>query len=55
MLTDAASLVKERIKAGKNLDEIKAEGLPERFEPWAKGFFQPPQWLELVYRSVTKK
>jgi len=54
MLADAVSVVKERIKAGKNLDEIKAEGLSERFAPWTKGFFQPPQWLELVYRSVTK-
>ena len=55
MLADAASLVKERIAAGKNLDEIKAEGLPERFEPWMKGFLPAPQWLELVYRSLTKK
>ncbi|MCL2878453.1 MAG: MBL fold metallo-hydrolase [Acidobacteria bacterium] len=55
MLADAAATVKERMKAGKNLDEIKAEGLPERFAPWTKGFFSAPQWLELVYRSVTKK
>ena len=55
MLADSASVVRERIKAGKNLDEIKAEGLPERFAPWMKGFLPTPQWLELVYRSVTKK
>jgi len=54
MLADAITVVRERIKAGKNLDEIKAEGLPERFAPWTNGFFQPPQWLELVYRSLTK-
>jgi len=55
MLADAAATVKERMKAGKNIDEIKAEGLPARFDPWTKGFFSAPQWLEIVHRSLTKK
>jgi len=55
MLADSATVVRERMKAGKNLDEIKAEGLSERFAPWTKGFLPTPQWLELVYRSLTKK
>jgi len=55
MLADSAAVVGERIKSGKNIDEIKAEGLPDRFAPWMKGFLPTPQWLELVYRSLTKK
>jgi cyclase len=52
MLRDSANLVRERMKAGKTLAEVQAEGMPERFAPWAKGFMPVKGWLELVYRSL---
>ncbi len=55
MLFDSADIVRRQIKEGKTLEQIKAAGLPDRFGPWAKGFFTVPQWLELVYRSLNKK
>lgn len=54
MLAESAAFVRGKMKAGKTLDEIKAEGLPASLEVWAKGFMKGPQWLELVYRSLEK-
>jgi cyclase len=54
MLAASASFVGERMKAGRTLDEIKAEALPAGLEAWARGFMKGPQWLELVYRSLEK-
>ena len=55
MLYNSAEIVRGRMKEGKTLDQIKSAGLPDRFEPWTKGFFTAPQWLELVYQSLTKQ
>jgi len=54
MLYDSAEIVRRQMKEGKTLDQIRAAGLPERFEPWTKGFFTAPQWLELVHQSLSK-
>jgi endo-1,4-beta-xylanase len=54
MLHDSAEIVNQAMKEGKTLDQIKAAGLPESFNPWTKGFLTTPQWLELVYRSLKK-
>jgi cyclase len=54
MLYDSAQIVRNRMKEGKTLDQIKAEGLPERFDPWKEGFLTTPQWLELVYQSLKR-
>jgi len=55
MLAASAEWVRKQMKAGKTLDEIKAAGLPQSLEVWAKGFLKGPQWLELVYRSLESK
>lgn len=55
MLFDSAEIVRRQMKEGKTLDQIKSAGLPDRFEPWTKGFFTAAQWLELVYQSLAKQ
>jgi glyoxylase-like metal-dependent hydrolase (beta-lactamase superfamily II) len=55
MLAESAGFVRNMMKAGKTLDEIKAAALPASLEPWAKGFMKGPRWLELVYSSLAKK
>jgi len=55
MLADSADVVRKQIQAGKTLEQIKAAGLPDRFDPWTKGFMTVPQWLELVYRSLEER
>jgi cyclase len=54
MLSESAGLVRDQMKAGKTLDQIKAAGLTEGLKPWAKGFMTADQWLELVYRSLDR-
>jgi len=55
MLYDSAEIVRNEMKEGKTLEQVKAAGLPERFAPWSKGFMSTPRWLELVYRSLEKQ
>jgi len=55
MLYDSAGIVRRQMQEGKTLDQIQSAGLPDRFEPWTKGFFTAPQWLELVYQSLAKQ
>lgn len=55
MLTESLALVKERVAAGKTLDQIKSEGMPEPWKKWGDGFVKSHHWLETVYNSVTRK
>jgi glyoxylase-like metal-dependent hydrolase (beta-lactamase superfamily II) len=55
MLAASAEFVRGLIRSGKTLDEIKSAPLPAGLAPWAKGFMNGPRWLELVYRSLTRK
>lgn len=41
------------MKAGKSVDEIKAAGWPEKYEPWGKGFISTPIRIETIYRSLS--
>ena len=54
MLLATIDIVRQRIAAGKSLDDIKKEGLPDEWKPWAAGFVKTDLWLELVYRSLSK-
>jgi len=55
MLVETTDIVRKKIAAGKTLDQIKSEGLPEEWKPWGAGFIKTDQWLELVHRSLTKR
>lgn len=55
MLVETTDIVRKRIAAGKNLDQIKAEGLPEEWKSWGTGFIKTEVWLTLVYTSLTTK
>ncbi len=53
MLVDCAGIVRRQIAAGRTLDEVKAAGLPERYEPLGR-FLPQDRWLEMVYGNLTK-
>jgi glyoxylase-like metal-dependent hydrolase (beta-lactamase superfamily II) len=55
MLVQTTDIVRKRIAAGKTLDQIKAEGLPEEWKSWGTGFIKTDRWLELIYNSLTAK
>ena len=55
MLLTTTDIVRKKIAAGKTLEEVKKEGLPDEWKPWGTGFIKTDMWLELVYRSLTAK
>jgi len=54
MLVKTTEIVKKQIDAGKSLEEIKKEGLPEEWKPWGRNFIKTDQWIETVYNSLTR-
>lgn len=52
MLIETTSSVREKMKT-KSLDEIKKEGLPEKYKAWGTGFIKTEAWIETIYKSYT--
>jgi cyclase len=55
MLVETTDIVRKRMAAGKTLDQIKAEGLPEEWKSWGTGYIKTDVWLTLVYNSLSAK
>jgi len=55
MLVQTTDIVKKRMAAGKSLDQIKAEGLPEEWKTWGSGFIKTDLWLTFIYNSLSAK
>jgi len=55
MLVQTTDIVRKRMAAGKTLDQIKAEGLPEEWKTWGTGFIKTDLWLTLIYNSLSAK
>lgn len=54
MLVETTDIVRARLRAGRTLEQAKAEGLPDKWKEWGSGFVKPEQWIETVYRSLQK-
>ena len=54
MLETTIGIVRSRIAADKNLEQIQAEGLPDEWKSWGSGFINTAKWLEIVHRSLTR-
>lgn len=55
MLTTTTELVRAKIKAGKNLNTIQSEGVPDEWKAWGSGFISTERWLETIYQASTAK
>jgi len=55
MLLKTSDVVRQKISAGKTLEQIKTEGLPDEWKSWGTGFIKTDLWLEIVYKSLTAK
>ena len=55
MLQQTTGIVRQKIAAGKTLDQIKSEGLPEEWKSWGEGFIKTDRWVETIYKSLTAK
>lgn len=52
MLRDTVALVRGKRDAGKTLEQVKAEGVPEQYKSWGTGFIKTDKWLETIYRGL---
>lgn len=55
MLQQTTEIVRQKIAAGKTLEQVKSEGLPEEWKSWGTGFIKTDRWVETIYRSLTAK
>jgi cyclase len=53
MLRESVDLVKGKIAAGKTLDQVKTEGMPEKYKTWGSAFIKQEDWLTVVYQSLS--
>lgn len=56
MLVETMTSVRQGVEAGKSLDTIKTEGLPDEWKPFSRGFITTDKWIEAIHAGlVTKK
>ena len=54
MLVETTNLVRDKMEAGKTLEQIKAEGLPEKWKDWGSGFISTDFWIETIHKSLSR-
>ena len=55
MLLETTDVVRKKVAAGKTLDQIKTEGLPDEWKSWGASFIKTDQWIELIHKSLPVK
>jgi cyclase len=54
MLVETIGIISQRIKAGKTLEQIQAEGLPDKWKSWGGGFVNTKTWINIVHQSLSR-
>jgi hypothetical protein len=52
MIKETAALVRAKPDAGKTLEQVKAEGVPEKYKSWGNFFIKEPMYLEMLYNGL---
>ena len=52
MLVETIGIVREKRAAGKDLQQIKAEGVPAKYDSWGRGYTRAFQWIENIYHGL---
>ena len=55
MIADTADIVRKQMAAGKTLEQIKAQGMPEKYKDLGTGFVKTDTWIQVIYNSLSKK
>ena len=55
MLLTTTDIVRQKMTAGKTLEQIKTEGLPDEWKNWGTGFIKTDIWLQTIHTSLSKK
>ncbi len=53
MLQETTSLVRQKMKAGTSLEDIKSEGLQDEWKSWSWSFISTEKWIETIYKSYS--
>ena len=54
MLQTTVGIVKGSLMAGRTLEEIQAEGLPEEWAGWGTGFIDTNRWLQILHDGLKR-
>ena len=54
MLEETTGIIRQKMAQGKTLEQLKAEGLPEKWSSWGAGFIKTDMWIETVYQSLRR-
>jgi hypothetical protein len=55
MMVKTTDIVRQKMAAGKKVDQIRAEGLPEEWKSWGAGFVNTDRWITTIHRSFSAK
>ncbi len=53
-IVETVAIIREKMNAGKSLETIQSEGLPEKYTSWGSGFISAESWIETVFQSYSK-
>ncbi len=53
MLVATSGLVGKSVAEGKTLEQVKADGLPEKWKSWDWGSITTARWLEILFRGLS--
>jgi glyoxylase-like metal-dependent hydrolase (beta-lactamase superfamily II) len=54
-LVETTDIIQKGMTAGKTLEGLKKDGLPEKYKSWGTGFIKTDFWIETVYKSLSMK
>ena len=54
MLVETSGIVEKAMAAGKTLEQVKGEGLPDKWKTWSAPTINTSRWLELLYRGLSR-
>jgi glyoxylase-like metal-dependent hydrolase (beta-lactamase superfamily II) len=55
MVVESVALVRKGLAAGKTLDQLKADGLPAKWDAFGKGWITTDRWIETIYNQEQRK
>ncbi|MHC4846238.1 MAG: MBL fold metallo-hydrolase [Planctomycetota bacterium] len=51
MLNETSTWVRRKMGAGRKLEQLLEDGLPDEWNGWGDGFINEEQWITMIYRS----
>lgn len=55
MVVESVALVRQGLAAGKTLEQLKADGLPAKWDAFGNGWIKTDRWIETIYNQQHQK